>query len=173
MPPGRVGFDAPPGGRGQTSQDAQENRQRIRLSDPEMTRYIRERARLPKMVFTKHPIDYPAMNPTFQVYTAPPGLKAAAVLQSTLQQFKAMPGFKLAEQRAVPLPGRDAVMMHATFPLTNTVNEQTQTVEAHMLIVSDGTETAVFGFSGPAEGNDRCDSEFRRFLASVKPLANR
>jgi len=172
VPSVRVKFEAPAGWHEVSSAEVGESRQRVRLSDPGLNRYLKERARIPRLTFTKHGIDFPSMNPTLQVYTAAAGGSTPEeIAQATVRQMSHMDGFKVVEApHAVSVRGRKAAMLRVTFPMTASGASETVTVEARMLVVVDGQEAAVFGLSGRASGEDRVEAEFGRLLASITPL---
>jgi hypothetical protein len=172
VPSVRVKFEVPNGWHELSSAEVVESRQRIRLSDPELNRYLAERARIPKLTFTKHPSDFPSLNPTLQVYTAATGGRSAEEMaRATVRQMSQLSEFKLVEPpHAVSVRGRRAAMLRATFPMTASGATETVVVEARMLVVVDGQEAAVFGLSGRATGEDRVEAEFQRLLASIAPV---
>jgi hypothetical protein len=173
LPSVRIKFEPPRGWYAVDDDATKASRQRITLSDPELTRFIHERARLPKMVFIKHAPDYPKMSPTLQVYTVPPGHTPLEVAQATLQQLGGMSDLKVVEApHALPLAGRTTSALRVTYALSTVNAPAPLQVEARLLIISDGPESVVFGFSGPATGDDRSEAEWRRVVASIAPVAN-
>jgi hypothetical protein len=171
VPSVRLKFEVPRGWHPLDAVAVNESRRRVQLSDPELTRYVQERARLPKMTFTRHPADFPSMNPTLQVYTVDPGHRAAEVIDATLAQLARVGDFKIVEPpHPIALPGRTTSQVRATFTMSVPGAEQPVAVEARLLAITDGTETVVFGFSGPASGDDRCEAEWRRLVASLAPV---
>jgi hypothetical protein len=165
-----VKFAVPVGWHERTGADVAESRQHVRLADPALNRYLKERARIPKLVFTKHDSDFPSLNPTLQVSTtATRGSTAEQIATASVQPMMHMTGFKLTEPpHAVAVRGRQAAVVCATFPLSK--GEVTLMVQSWMLVVVDGDEAVVFGLSGQATGADRVDSDFQRLLASVSSV---
>jgi hypothetical protein len=165
-----VKFAVPAGWHERANTDAAESWRHVRLADPALNRYLKERARIPKLLFTKHDDDFPSLNPTLQVNTTTTrGSTAEQIAAASVQPMMHMTGFKLTEPpHAVTVRGRQAAVVCATFPLSK--GDVTLMVQAWMLVVVDGNEAVVFGLSGQASGADRVDSEFQRLLASVTPV---
>lgn len=168
IPSVRVRFAAPTGWHSNEASVAVESRKKVRASDPEMNRYLLDRARIPKLVFTKHSPEYPSVNPTLQVYETS-GRSSLEAVEATMKQVSGLDGYKLIDPpRKYDVPGRDAAFARATFSLSK--GNETILIEARALIISDGGRTVVFGFSGPAEGAERSETEFQQFLKTVAAL---
>ena len=172
VPSVRVSFAVPRGWHALSSGDVVESRARVQLSNPDLNRYLKQRARIPKLTFTKHPSDFPSLNPTLQVYTqASASRTPEQIVAASLAQMSQLPGFKIVEPtHAVPIRGRRAALVRVSFPMSAAGAGETAIVDARMLVVVEGGEAAVFGVSGRAHGDDSVDSEFQRLLASIKPV---
>jgi hypothetical protein len=140
------------------------------FADSEVNRDLRERARLPKLAFIKHPADFPSVNPTLQIYPVPGPYAPKDIVSSSLQQAARLDGFKIVEPvRAYSIPRRSAATAQATFTLGNESSRETVRVHARTLVVGDHDEAVVLSLSCPAAGDDACEAEWKRLLASVAP----
>jgi len=170
LPSARVQFEVPPGWHAVGSSAVADSLERVRFSDAEVNRYLRERKRLPKLAFTKHPPDFPSLNPTLQVYSVTGPYDPKDIVSSTLKQAARLDAFKIVEAtRTYPIPRRSAATAQATFTMGSQNSGQTFRVRARTLVVGDGTEAVVFGLSCPVAGDDSCDVEWKRLLASIGP----
>jgi hypothetical protein len=170
LPSIRVQFEIPPGWHAVENIAVAESLKRVRFSDSEVNRYLRERARLPKLAFTKHPADFPSLNPTLQIYSVPGPYDPKDIVSSTLTQAARLDGFKIVEAtRAYSILHRSAAIAQATFTLGSESSQHTFRVHARTLVVGDHDEAVVFGLSCAAAGEDSCEVEWKRLLASVAP----
>src|SRR5262245_11552833 len=86
-----VKFAVPAGWHERGGADVAESWQHVRLADPALNRYLKERARMPKLVFTKHDSEFPSLNPTLQVSsTATRGSTAEQIAKASVQPMMHM-----------------------------------------------------------------------------------
>src|SRR5262245_32395296 len=70
-PSAGISVDRPAGWYDALISDIQANRERVRLSDPELERGLRTRSALPLFAFTKYPEPHAGLNPSIQVTLRP------------------------------------------------------------------------------------------------------
>ena len=66
-----IGLSRPEGWHEATLAQVQANRERVRLSIPELQRALATRSAMPLFVFTRYPEPYPGLNPSVQVTLRP------------------------------------------------------------------------------------------------------
>jgi hypothetical protein len=147
----------------------QANRDRVRLSDPELHQAFRTRSALPLLAFTKYAEPYAGLNPSVQVTVrsglagAPTDLLAGAV--ATLR--RAFADFRIVSPiHAVQVGGWPAAHMRATYTLSN-ASGQRFSVLSRMWVVPRGRLMFLIGMSGSQAGADVCEDEFAGVLESI------
>jgi hypothetical protein len=110
----------PAGWQDATLAQVQANRERVRLSDPELEHELQTRSALPLFAFTKYPEPHAALNPSVQVtlrsalHGTPTELLGAAL--GTLR--RAFPDFRiLSPVRSTEVSGWPAAQVKATYTL--------------------------------------------------------
>jgi hypothetical protein len=168
-PAAGIELTRPAGWQDATLAQVQANRERVRLSDPELEHALQTRSALPLFAFTKYPEPHAALNPSIQVTLrsalrgTPTELLTAAL--ATLR--RAFPGFRvLSPVRSTQVSGWPAAQVKATYTLANQAGESFP-VQSRMWLVPRGSLMFLIGMSGSTNGEDVCEDEFNAVLASI------
>jgi hypothetical protein len=163
-----------PAGWHTTSLDTvQENRNRVRLADPELQRLIQTRATAPLFVFSKYAEPYPGLNPSIQITLRPSGSLAGqpptALLRMALGTMRrALPDFQEVTPIAnARVSGLAAAHVRGKYTLQSKSGESYRVV-TRLWLAPRGAFMFLIGMSGPADGPDASEEEFRQALASVE-----
>ena len=154
-------------------QDVEENRERVRLPDAELQEAIQKYATAPLFVFMKYPEPHDDLNPSVQVILRPLGpleggsptqIMEAAVgpLEQMFTDFE----FVRAIQETT-VSGLPAAHMTAKYSISNAEGAEFPTL-SRMWIVPRGSFVFLIGMSGPQEGPDVAEAEFKEVLDSVE-----
>jgi hypothetical protein len=151
----------------------QENRERVRLSDKELERAVRENASAPLFLYTRYPEPYDELNPTIQVVLRnvsaladrPPG-EILALLTKSLQTAYA--DFKLVTPvESSSVGGLDGAHMRATYTIENDAGQKFE-VLSRMWIIPRTPFLFMIGMSGPPSGPNYSEDEFKSVLDSIR-----
>ena len=152
-----------------TLAQVQLNRERVRLSDPELQHAMQTRSALPLFAFMKYPEPHAALNPSIQV-TLRPALRGTATellggALTTLQ--RAFADFRIvAPPQPTRVSGWPAARTEVTYTLRNSAGEGFA-VRSRMWLVPRGSVMFLIGMSGGAAGDDECSDEFNAVAASI------
>jgi hypothetical protein len=173
LPSVRVRLSAPTGWREVGSPDVIAYRQRVVLRDADFKKAVAARARLPQFAFTRHPETYGSLNPSVQIVSRPAveGMDAVGVIQQAIGAMKAgVSEFRLIEPPvSKQIAGRTGAVARFKYKVGAPTGD-TYEVESRLIVIVDGSELAIIGFTGTATGTDRCESEFQALLKSIQPI---
>lgn len=149
------------------------NRAVARLKDKELEQQVRRRASAPLVVILKHPEPHPDLNPSTQVILRPmAGLEGKTAVEllklvvPTLQ--RAMAEFTFVEPiQEVKLSGLPAAYMKAKYTVGNADGDEFKTL-TRMWLVPRGSFMFLISMSGPQEGPDVSEPEFKAILKSIR-----
>ncbi len=154
--------------------DAEEaNRRRVSVSNEATDEQLR-RAAAPLVVILRHPLPYDKVNPTVKVVLRPAGslgAKSPREIGSTLarEMQRAIPGFELeGEVSEVMVGGRRGAHFRARFLVADIERGMKYAVLSRTWIVPRGDELFLIGMSGPTEGEDLSEAEFKQILESIE-----
>lgn len=144
-----------------------------RLKDKELEKQIRQRANAPLVVVLKHPEPYDDLNPSTQVIVRPLGQlegKTAVELMRfvvpTIQ--RAMADFTFVEHvQETKVDEMPAAYMKAKYTVANPASREFKTL-SRMWIIPRGAFMFIISMSGPQEGPDVSETEFKAILDSIK-----
>ncbi len=164
LPSVRIKLLAPAGWQEVGSKEVIANLQRIVLKDADLKNAVATRARLPQVAFAKHAPGYDSLNPSVKFVSQPAeGLDGVRAIQQAIDLMKSgVDGFQLVER---PVPKQIAGRAGATARFKYKVAGYE--VESRILVIVDGSELTIIGFTGTASGPDRCESEFQDLLKSI------
>jgi hypothetical protein len=173
LPSVRIKLLVPPGWREVGSAEVISNRRRILLKDADLKKAVESRARLPQFAFTKHAEDYDSLNPAVQFVSRPAvdAMDALGVVQQTIDAMKSgLADFQVIEgPTSRQIAGRNAALARMRYKV-GAPNGDSYAVESRVIVVLDGKELAIIGFTGTATGADRCEGEFQALLKSIQPM---
>jgi hypothetical protein len=149
------------------------NRAVARLKDKELEAQIRQRASAPLVVILKHPEPHDDLNPSVQVMVRPLGqlegksaMELMRLVVPTIQ--RAMADFAFVEQiQETKLGGMPAAFMKAKYTVANPEGREFKTL-SRMWIVPRGSFMFMISASGPQEGADVSEAEFKGILDSIQ-----
>jgi hypothetical protein len=173
LPSVRIRLFAPAGWHEVGSPDVIANRRRIVLKDAEFKKAVASRARLPQFAFTKHPADYGSLNPSVQFVSRPAveGLDAVGAIHEALGMMRSgVAEFQVLEP---PVPrqiaGRTAAIARFKYKVGAPTGDSYE-VESRLIVIVDGSELAIIGFTGTTTGTDRCETEFQALVKSIQSI---
>lgn len=149
------------------------NRVVARLKDKELEQQIRQRANAPLVVILKHPEPHDDLNPSTQVMVRPLGqlegktaVELMRLVVPTIQ--RAMADFAFVEQiQETKVGGISAAYMKAKYTVANPEGREFKTL-SRMWILPRGSFMFLISMSGPQEGPDVSETEFKAILDSIK-----
>jgi hypothetical protein len=159
----------PAGWHAASLEQIQANRERVRLSDPELQRALETRSALPVFAFTKYAEPYPALNPAVQI-TMRPAMAGSAthLLSSAVEAMRR--GFAdiqiVAPARPAKVSGLNGAHMMVAYTLKNSAGDSFR-VLSRLWLVPRGRLMFLIGMSGTEAGTDVCEGEFAAALASI------
>ncbi len=159
----------PAGWHDATLAQVQANRERVRLSDPQLQHALQTRSALPVIALTKYVEPSPGLNPSIQVTlrSALRGTPTELLTAALATMRRAFPDFRIVSPvRATEVSGWPAAQVKAAYTLTSHTGEQFP-VQSRMWLVPRGSLMFLIGMSGSASGEDVCEEEFRSVLASI------
>jgi hypothetical protein len=172
LPSVRVRLSAPAGWHEVGSSEVIANRKRIVLKDAELQKAVASQARLPQFAFTKHPADYGSLNPSVQFVSRPAeGFDAVGAIQQAIGMMRSA----VAELRVLEPPaprqiaGRTAAVARFKYKVGAPTGDNYE-VESRLIVIVDGSELAIIGFTGTTTGTDRCEIEFQALLKSIQSI---
>jgi hypothetical protein len=155
-----------------TLAEVQSNRERVRLSDPELQHALATRSALPLFAFTKYPEPHRGLNPSIQItlrssLAGPPTELLRAALQTMRRAF---PDFQIVSAaQPIELAGWPAAHTRATYTLKAETGEAFR-VMSRLWLVKRGPLMFLIGMSGSVSGEDTCEAEFAAALSSISIL---
>jgi len=168
-----IALTRPAGWHTTSLQAVEENRGRVRLADPDLQQALQTRATAPLFVFSKHPEPHPDLNPSIQVTLRPSGnlagLSATVLLKGAVGTMqRALPDFTYVTPiRATRVSGLPAAHLRATYTLKTTSGAR-HPVLTRIWLIPRGAFIFLIGMSGPPEGPDASEEEFKQVLASIE-----
>jgi hypothetical protein len=144
-----------------------------RLKDKELEAQIRQRANAPLVVITKHPEPHDDLNPSTQVMVRPLGQlegKSAVELMRLIVPGiqRAMADFTFVEAiQETKVGGMPAAYMKAKYTVANPEGKEFKTL-ARTWILPRGSFMFMISMSGPQEGAEVSEAEFKAILDSIK-----
>ena len=169
LPSAGIALTRPAGWHTATIAQVQANRERAKLSDPEMQAALASRSALPLIVFSKYPEPHPALNPTVQI-TLRQGLQGSPnrLLAGALQTMKR--GFAdlqiIEPVRATQVSGLPASQVRVTYTLQTQTGAHARVV-SRLWLVPRGSLMFLIGMSGGESEPDVCEAEFAAALKSI------
>jgi len=169
LPSAGIALTRPAGWHTATIAQVQANRERAKLSDPEMQAALASRSALPLIVFSKYPEPHPALNPTVQI-TLRQGLRGSpnSLLAGALQTMKR--GFAdlqiIEPVRATQISGLPASQVRVTYTLQTQTGAHARVV-SRLWLVPRGSLMFLIGMSGGESEPDVCEAEFAAALKSI------
>ena len=169
LPSAGIAVTRPAGWHTATIAQVQANRERAKLSDPEMQAALASRSALPLIVFSKYPEPHPALNPTVQI-TLRQGLRGSpnSLLAGALQTMKR--GFAdlqiIEPVRATQVSGLPASQVRVTYTLQTQTGAHARVV-SRLWLVPRGSLMFLIGMSGGESEPDVCEAEFAAALKSI------
>jgi hypothetical protein len=169
-PTAGIALQPPRGWRSATLAQVQANRQRVRLSDPELQAALATRSAMPIATFMKYPEPHAGLNPSIQV-TLRPALDGSAtrLLSSALSQMqRAFSSFRIVSPvHAADVGGWPGAHVRVSYTLKNAAGDSFD-VLSRLWLVPRGPLMFLIGMSGTGTGADVCEEEFAAALASVE-----
>ena len=169
LPSAGIALTRPAGWHTATIAQVQANRERTKLSDPEMQAALASRSALPLIVFTKYPEPHPALNPTIQI-TLRQGLRGSPVtlLAGALETMKkGFADLQIVEPvRAAQVSGLPASQVKVTYTLQTQTGARARVV-SRLWLVPRGSLMFLIGMSGGESEPDVCEAEFAAALKSI------
>jgi hypothetical protein len=149
------------------------NRAVARLKDKELEEQIRQRATTPLVVILKHAEPYDDLNPGTQVMVRPLGplegktaVELMRLVIPTIQ--RAMADFTFVEQiQEAKVSEMPAAYMKAKYTVANQEGREFKTL-SRMWIIPRGAFMFMISMSGPQQGPDVSETEFKAILNSIK-----
>jgi len=169
LPSAGIALTRPAGWHTATIAQVQANRERAKLSDPELQSALASRSALPLIVFSKYPEPHPALNPTVQI-TLRQGLRGSpnSLLAGALQTMKR--GFAdlqiIEPVRATQVSGLPASQVRVTYTLQTQTGAHARVV-SRLWLVPRGSLMFLIGMSGGESEPDVCEAEFAAALKSI------
>lgn len=169
IPAAGIALARPSGWHTATLEQVQRNRERARLSDPELQAALVTRSAMPLIAFMKYAEPYAGLNPSIQVTLRPalagsPTQLLSAALEVMRRGFS---DFRIVMPvRAVRVEGWPAAHVRATYTLRNRAGESFR-VLSRLWLVPRGPLMFLIGMSGSDSGDDVCEDEFAAVLDSI------
>ena len=164
-----ISLTRPAGWHTGTIAQVQSNRERAKLSDPELQAALRTRSALPLIVFTKYQEPHAGLNPSVQI-TLRQALRGTPVrllsdaLGTMRRAFADLTILKPVHDTAVA--GLPAAHVRVTYTLQNRTGTQAR-VLSRLWLVPRGSLMFLIGMSGGESGPDVCEEEFAAVLKSI------
>lgn len=144
-----------------------------RLKDKELEAQVRQRANAPLVAILKYPEPHDDLNPSTQVIVRPLGqlegnsaVGLMRLIVPTIQ--RAMADFTFVEQiQEARVGGMNAAYMRAKYTVANQEGREFKTL-SRMWIVRRGSFMFMISMSGPQDGPDVSEREFKAILDSIK-----
>jgi hypothetical protein len=169
-PTAGIAFQPPHGWHAATLAQVQANRERVRLSDPELQAALVRRSALPIAVFMKYPEPHAGLNPSIQV-TLRPALDGSPVrlLSAAIEQMRpAFVAFRIVSPvQATEVGGRPGADVRVSYTLKNDAGEKFD-VLSRLWLVPRGSLMFLIGMSGAQTGVDLNEDEFAAVLDSME-----
>lgn len=170
-----AGFTAlkPAGWRFASMEQVAANRAVARLKDKELEEQVRQRASAPLVVIMKHQEPYEDLNPSAQVVVRPLGQLAGKTAVELLRLVvpsiqRAMADFAFVDPvRETTVGERPAATMKATYTVSNPAGREFKTLSC-LWIVPRGAFMFLISMSGPQQGPDVSEAEFKSILDSIR-----
>jgi hypothetical protein len=149
------------------------NRAVAQLKDKELQEQIRQRANAPLVAVLKYPEPHDDLNPSIQVIVRPTGqlenktgVELMHIVVPSIQQ--AMADFAFVEKiQETKVSGMPAAYMKAKYTVSNKEGREFKTL-SRMWIIPRGSFMFIISMSGPQEGPDVSETEFKAILDSIK-----
>jgi hypothetical protein len=149
------------------------NRARAQLKDKELEEQIKKRASAPLVVVLKHPEPHDDLNPSAQVILRPLGelqgksaTELMEIMVSTISRI--MVDFEVVEKiQETKVGGIPAAFVKAKYKAKNQEGQEFKTL-SRMWVVPRGAFLFMISMSGPQEGADVSEKEFKAILDSIK-----
>ena len=164
-----IGIDRPAGWHDATLAQVQANRERVRLSDPELQKALATRSAMPLFVFTKYAEPYAGVNPSIQVTLrsglagTPTQLLAAALepMRRGFFDFRIM-----TPVQSAPVGGWPGAHVRVAYTLKNDAGESFR-VLSRLWLVPRGHLMFLIGMSGGDTGVDVAEDAFAAAFSSI------
>jgi hypothetical protein len=155
-----------------TTGQAAENRGSVRLKDKELEEMVRQRGSRPLVVLLKHQEPFGELNPSVQVVLNPLGelrgksaVELMRLIAPSIQQ--AMTDFSIVEQiHEATVGGMPAAFMKSTGTVANKKGRPFA-VLSRVWIVPRGSFLFMISMSGPQQGLDVSEAEFKEIADSI------
>lgn len=168
-----IALTRPAGWHTTSLETVQANRTRVRLADPELQQALQTRATAPLFVFSKYAEPHPGLNPSIQVTLRPAGSLAGTAPTQLLKiavgtMQRALPDFTYVTPiRPARVSGWPAAHLRATYTLKSTAGAS-YPVLTRIWVIPRGAFMFLVGMSGPPDGPDASEEEFKQALASIE-----
>ena len=164
-----IAITRPAGWHTGTVAQVQANRERTKLSDPELQAALATRAALPLIVFTKYEEPHPGLNPSIQI-TLRHGLAGTPVqlLNDALAVMRrGFPDLQSVEPvRQAAVDGLPAAHVRVTYTLQTHTGLKAR-VSSRLWLVPRNSLMFLIGMSGSESGADMCSAECTNALQSL------
>jgi hypothetical protein len=168
-PAAGISLQRPAGWHDATLAQIQANRERVRLSDPELQKALETRSAMPVFAFAKYAEPYSGLNPSVQVMLRPRLSGTPTHLLSTAieQMRRAFPDFRpIVPVQAAKVGAWPGAHVMGTYTLKSEAGERFRVLTRLWLVPRDKMMFLI-GMSGTEAGADVCDEEFASVLASI------
>ena len=164
-----IAMDRPAGWQSASLEQIQVNRERARLSDPELQRGLVTRSAMPVIAFMKYQEPHAGLNPTVQVTLRPAVAgQPTQVLAGALEVMRrGFADFRIVSPVApAAVDGLSGAQVAVTYTLQNQSGERFP-VSSRLWLVPRGSLMFLIGMSGAQSGPDTCDEEFAAAFRSI------
>jgi hypothetical protein len=169
-PTAGIGMQPPRGWHSATLEQVQQNRERVRLSDPELQAALRSRSALPVAAFMRYAEPHAGLNPSIQV-TLRPSLNGTAtrLLSAAIEQMRrAFADLRIVSPvQAAEVGGRPGAHVRVAYTLRSEAGESFK-VLSRIWMVPRGALMFLIGMSGGAAGDELCEAEFAAAFESIE-----
>jgi hypothetical protein len=168
-PAAGIGVNRPFGWHEATLAQVQANRERTRLSDPELQQALTTRSAMPLFVLTKYAEPHAGLNPSLQVTLRPAlaGTPTQLLTSAIATMRRGFADFRIVSPvHSVQVDGWPAAHMRVTYTLKNAAGESFD-VLSRLWLVPRGRLMFLIGMSGGQTGEDVCEDEFAAALTSI------
>jgi hypothetical protein len=149
------------------------NRAQAQLKDKEFQEQMKKRASAPLVVVMKHPEPHDDLNPSVQVIVRPlgelQGKSATALMEIIVPTLsRVMANFETVQPiQETKVGGLPAAYTKAKYMVKNQEGAEFKTL-TRMWVVPRGAFLFMISMSGPQDGPDVSESEFKVILDSIK-----
>jgi hypothetical protein len=168
-PAAGITVDRPTGWQEATLEQIQANRERTRLSDPELQRALATRSAMPIVAFMKYSEPHSGLNPAVQITLRPTlaGTPSQLLTVALEPMQRAVQDFRLITPvQATEVDGWPAAHARVAYTLQNAAGQRFA-VLSRLWVVPRGRLLFLIGMSGSPAGSDLCEDDFAAVLASI------